>query len=104
VREQEALYEQITGKIAVQALRPSYLVFNEGFAAHPWTDSCKRAVDVVLSSIGVLLSWPLMLATAVVSPRSTARGRSCSGRSASGATAAVHAAQVPQHARGRREP
>lgn len=66
VREQEALYEQITGKIAVQALRPSYLVFNEGFAAHPWSDLLKRTVDVVLSSIGILLSWPLMLATAVV--------------------------------------
>ena len=66
VREQEALYERITGKIAVQALRPSYLVFNEGFAAHPWSDLLKRVVDVLLSALGILLSWPLMLATAVV--------------------------------------
>ncbi len=66
VREQEALYEQITGKIAVQALRPSYLVFNEGFAAHPWSDLLKRVVDVLLCTIGIVISWPLMLATAVV--------------------------------------
>ena len=66
VREQEALYEQITGKIAVQALRPSYLIFNEGFAAHPWSDLLKRTVDILFSSIGILLSWPIMLATAVV--------------------------------------
>ena len=65
VREQEALYEQITGKIAVQALRPSYLVFNEGFAAHPWSDLLKRTVDVLLSAVGIVLSWPVMLATAV---------------------------------------
>jgi len=65
VREQEALYEQITGKIALGALRPSYLIFNEGFAAHPWTDLLKRAVDVVLSSVMITLSWPLMLATAI---------------------------------------
>jgi exopolysaccharide biosynthesis polyprenyl glycosylphosphotransferase len=65
VREQEALYEQITGKIAVQALRPSYLIFNEGFAAHPWSDLLKRSVDVVLSGVMILLSWPLMLATAL---------------------------------------
>ncbi|MFN0008892.1 MAG: TIGR03013 family XrtA/PEP-CTERM system glycosyltransferase [Planctomycetota bacterium] len=65
VREQEALYERITGKIAVQALRPSYLIFNEGFSVHPWGDLLKRSVDIALSSIGILLSWPLMLATAI---------------------------------------
>ena len=65
VREQEALYERITGKIALQALRPSYLIFNEGFAAHPWTDLLKRAVDVTMSSLMILLSWPLMLVTAI---------------------------------------
>jgi lipopolysaccharide/colanic/teichoic acid biosynthesis glycosyltransferase len=65
VREQEALYERITGKIAVQALRPSYLIFNEGFSVHPWSDLLKRVVDIALSSVGILLSWPLMLATAI---------------------------------------
>ncbi len=65
VREQESLYEQITGKIALGALRPSYLIFNEGFTAHPWTDLLKRAVDVAISSIMILLSWPVMLATAI---------------------------------------
>jgi hypothetical protein len=38
VREQEAVYEQITGKIAVEALRPSYLIFNEGFSRQGWAD------------------------------------------------------------------
>jgi exopolysaccharide biosynthesis polyprenyl glycosylphosphotransferase len=65
VREQAALYEQITGKIAIQALRPSYLIFNEGFAAHPWTDLLKRVADVAMSTLMILLSWPLMLVTAI---------------------------------------
>ena len=65
VREQEALYERITGKIAVQALRPSYLIFNEGFSVHAWSDLLKRIVDIALSAVGILLSWPLMLATAI---------------------------------------
>jgi len=65
VREQEAVYEQITGKIAVEALRPSYLIFNEGFSRHPWNELAKRAVDVALSSVLLLLTWPLMLATAI---------------------------------------
>jgi exopolysaccharide biosynthesis polyprenyl glycosylphosphotransferase len=65
VREQEAVYEQITGKIAVEALRPSYLIFNEGFSRHPWNELAKRAVDVALSSVMLVLTWPLMLATAI---------------------------------------
>lgn len=65
VREREALYEQITGKIAVEALRPSYLIFNEGFAHHPWTDLGKRAVDVAAALVLLFMTWPLMLATAI---------------------------------------
>ena len=65
VREQEAVYEQITGKIAVEALRPSYLIFNEGFSRHPWNELAKRGVDVVLSSVILFATWPLMLATAI---------------------------------------
>ncbi len=65
MREREALYEQITGKIAVEALRPSYLIFNDGFARHPFTELGKRAVDVVVARIMLALTWPLMLATAI---------------------------------------
>ena len=65
VREQEAIYEQITGKIAVEALRPSYLIFNEGFSRNPWNELAKRAADVTLATVGLLVVWPLMLATAI---------------------------------------
>ena len=65
VREQEALYEKITGKIAVEALRPSYLIFNEGFSRDPWAGLAKRALDIVSSSVLLLLTWPLMIATAI---------------------------------------
>jgi lipopolysaccharide/colanic/teichoic acid biosynthesis glycosyltransferase len=65
VREQEAIYEQITGKIAIEALRPSYLIFNEGFSRDPWNELSKRLVDVVLASVILVLTWPLMLATAI---------------------------------------
>jgi lipopolysaccharide/colanic/teichoic acid biosynthesis glycosyltransferase len=65
VREREAVYEQITGKIAVEALRPSYLIFNEGFTRHPWTELGKRSVDVAVALVLLVLTWPLMLATAI---------------------------------------
>ena len=65
VAEQEALYEQITGKISITALRPSYLIFNQGFSRHPWKELLKRAVDVVLALVILLVTWPFMIATAI---------------------------------------
>ena len=65
VLEREALYERITGKIAVEALRPSYLIFNHGFARSPGKELAKRVLDFVLAALGLILTWPLMLATAI---------------------------------------
>lgn len=65
VLEQESLYERITGKIAVEALRPSYLIFNEGFSRHPWADLSKRAFDLTMGILILLLTWPLMVFTAI---------------------------------------
>lgn len=64
VREREELYEEITGKLAVEAMRPSYLIFNEGFRRHTWTELVKRVFDVVLASAMALVTWPVMLAAA----------------------------------------
>ena len=65
VREHEEIYERLTGKIAVEALRPSYLIFNEGFVRSPWGELAKRALDLVLSLVGIALTWPIMLAVAI---------------------------------------
>ncbi|MEO0663003.1 MAG: TIGR03013 family XrtA/PEP-CTERM system glycosyltransferase, partial [Planctomycetota bacterium] len=65
VTEREEIYEQVTGRIAVAAMRPSYLIFNEGFRRHPWAALMKRLVDVGVSVVMLLLLWPVMLATAI---------------------------------------
>lgn len=65
VREREEIYEQVTGCIAVAAMRPSYLIFNTGFRRHPWAALMKRLVDVSVSVIMLLILWPVMLATAI---------------------------------------
>ena len=41
------------------------LDFNEGFRRHPWAALVKRAADVVVSVVMLLLLWPVMLATAL---------------------------------------
>jgi exopolysaccharide biosynthesis polyprenyl glycosylphosphotransferase len=65
VEEGEALYERLTGKIAVEAMRPSYLIFNQGFRRHPLSEASKRAFDIGCALVGLLLLWPLMLLTAL---------------------------------------
>lgn len=65
IEEREFLYEKVTGKIAVESLRPSYLIFSEGFRKSRWTLGGKRLLDVVASLLGLLLSLPVMILAAI---------------------------------------
>ncbi len=63
VREREEIYEEITGRIAISAMRPSYLIFGEGFRRHSWAGLAKRSMDIFFSLIILVFFWPFMLAT-----------------------------------------
>lgn len=54
-------YEQLTGKMLVEYLRPSQLIFSEGFSKRPVTLALKRFVDASASALGLLLSLPLWI-------------------------------------------
>src|SRR6185369_6322807 len=60
-----SVYEEYTGKIAVENLRPSWLVFSPGFRKSRLLRASKRLVDVVASAIGLVLAAPLMLIVAL---------------------------------------
>ena len=66
IQQREELFEHITGKIAVESLRPSYLIFNGGFERSAQSSSSKRLIDFALSAIGLLVSWPLLAVLAVL--------------------------------------
>ncbi|MBM3977737.1 MAG: TIGR03013 family PEP-CTERM/XrtA system glycosyltransferase [Planctomycetes bacterium] len=66
VVEGEQLFERVTGKLAVSAMRPSYLVFNSGFRQHPLAQLAKRGLDIALALLMLALLWPVMLLTALV--------------------------------------
>jgi sugar transferase (PEP-CTERM system associated) len=66
VEERETMYERLTGKLAVESMRPSYLIFGSGFARDPVTLALKRVLDIVASFLGLVLSLPLSLAAAVL--------------------------------------
>ena len=56
-----SVYEDYTGKIAVESLRPSWLIFAPGFAKGRLLRTIKRLVDVVAGVGGIVLSLPLAL-------------------------------------------
>ncbi|HYH45948.1 MAG TPA: TIGR03013 family XrtA/PEP-CTERM system glycosyltransferase [Thermoanaerobaculia bacterium] len=65
VEEGSSYYERLTGKIMVEGLRKSALVFNDGYVISRGALFAKRALDIVAATIGILLAWPLMLVTAL---------------------------------------
>jgi len=65
IEDWPTFYEKLTGKIVVQNLRPSWLVFSEGFNRTRVTRLVKRLVDVALSILFLGLGWPILLAVAL---------------------------------------
>jgi sugar transferase (PEP-CTERM system associated) len=66
VQEGIDFYEEITGKIYVRDLKPSQLIFAEGFTARLTTRRLKRILDVVCALIGLVLAAPIMLLATVL--------------------------------------
>lgn len=65
IEETEAMYERLTGKLAVESMRPSYLIYGRGFAKDPLTQVLKRVLDILTSTIGIVLSLPVCILTAL---------------------------------------
>lgn len=59
------VYEKYTGKIAIENLRPSWLIFAEGFRKTRALQTAKRAMDIVLAFIGLMLMAPFMVLIAI---------------------------------------
>jgi sugar transferase (PEP-CTERM system associated) len=60
------VYEQYTGKIAIENLRPSWLIFSEGFRKSRLLKATKRAIDVVGASAMLLVLSPVLAAVAAL--------------------------------------
>jgi sugar transferase (PEP-CTERM system associated) len=65
VEDATTTYERLTGKILLDDLKPSWLIFSDGFHASRMTRVVKRTFDLVLSTFGFLLATPLMLMSAI---------------------------------------
>lgn len=56
-----SFYEEISGKLMVQALRPSSLIFGEGFNRVSFTRVSKRICSIICASVGLILSIPIFV-------------------------------------------
>jgi sugar transferase (PEP-CTERM system associated) len=65
VEDATTTYERLTGKILIDDLKPSWLIFSDGFRASRGTRFVKRMLDLSLSMILAILSAPFMVLTAV---------------------------------------
>jgi sugar transferase (PEP-CTERM system associated) len=56
-----AFYEQITGKILVEEIRPSSIIFTRGFQSSRFQDAIKRIFDLIFALLGLVITMPIML-------------------------------------------
>jgi len=55
-----SFYEELTGKLLLEDLRPSWLIFSDGFRITPTTRMLKRIFDVVLAAIALCIVLPIL--------------------------------------------
>jgi sugar transferase (PEP-CTERM system associated) len=61
----ESFYERVSGKLLVEKLNPSWLIFSEGFDKSKSTRFLKRVADLVLSTLLLIVTSPIILLVAI---------------------------------------
>lgn len=59
-------YERMTGKILVERVDPSWIIFSDGFTLSRWKYILKRLLDIVFAGTLLMLALPVMIVSAVI--------------------------------------
>jgi sugar transferase (PEP-CTERM system associated) len=65
VEDCASYYERLTGKIATEMLRPSWLIFSRGNRFSDLARHIRRVVNAGLAVVGFILSLPIMMMVAI---------------------------------------
>jgi sugar transferase (PEP-CTERM system associated) len=65
VEDGASYYEQLTGKIMLEGLRKSWLIFSDGFFVSRGVLIGKRALDLAVATVALVLAAPLMALVAL---------------------------------------
>lgn len=55
-----SFYEELTGKLMIENITPSWFIFSDGFRRTNFGRVMKRSADVVLSLFGIILTLPVL--------------------------------------------
>jgi sugar transferase (PEP-CTERM system associated) len=61
----ESFYERITGKLLVEKINPSWLIFSDGFVKSKISKTIKRSVGLLISFCMLVLLSPIILLAAI---------------------------------------
>lgn len=61
-----SFWERETGRVDLESLQPSWLIFSDGFRAGSFTRFFKRTFDILVSSIFLIIALPLLLIVAIL--------------------------------------
>lgn len=65
VEDSHSTMAALTGRVPLQTLRSSWFIFSDGFHRTGWTEVVKRALDLSLGLLGLVLSAPIMALAAI---------------------------------------
>jgi sugar transferase (PEP-CTERM system associated) len=65
IEDATSFIERVCGKISVESMLPSWLIFSEGFRSSPLRSFLKRTADIVMSLGNLVVAAPLMLLTTI---------------------------------------
>jgi len=61
----ESFYERVSGKLLVEKINPSWLIFSDGFVKSRFIRISKRVIDLVASAVLLVLSSPVIFLAAL---------------------------------------
>lgn len=60
VMDAPSFYEHVTGKLFLEGINPSWIIFSEGFKVSRVRKVLKRGVDLLCASVGIILTVPFL--------------------------------------------
>lgn len=66
VEDAMEFYERVTGKMAIEAIRPSTLIMSKGFRNHGAPEATARVVSILVAVVGLVLFAPVLAAIALL--------------------------------------
>jgi sugar transferase (PEP-CTERM system associated) len=65
VIDEMTFFERESGKVRLDMLKPSWIIFSNGFQVNAMRQNSKRLFDIIASVLLLMITWPIMVLTAL---------------------------------------